>query len=203
MLPAGIVAVAGSRSLPPGGAALVGRVAADLAESGCSLVVGCCRGADAAVLRSVPVLVPPSRVLCLAAFGPVSPPWPAARYSAPGAWSGSAVPEVARFMLAGGSVSWWAGGPSVPLRSRLAARTRAVVAEASAGLVVFFGSPDSRGSLLAARCAVSRGLPVVAFSVGFPAADLPAIGAGAWIPCNRPGVWSVGFRWAPKNEKIL
>lgn len=199
-----VVALAGSRSLPAGGSALVSRVAGALARSGRSLVVGCCVGADAAVLsfgsRS------PGRVRCLAAFGPVPPPFraPSGRYSAPGAWPGSAVREVAEFMLSGGAVSWWSGGGlSVPLPSRLAARTRAVIAEASAGLVVFFGSPLSRGSTLAARLAVARGLPVVAFPLGFSGSALPSLGAGFWAPVDGSGVWSGAWRWSSDQAALF
>ncbi|ADE17002.1 conserved hypothetical protein (plasmid) [Nitrosococcus halophilus Nc 4] len=204
MFPAGVVAVAGSRSLPPGGSGLVSQVAGALVRSGQSLVVGCCVGADAAVLSFGSGSL--GRVRCLAAFGPVSPPFraPSGRYSAPGAWSGSAVREVAEFLLAGGSVRWWSGGgPSAPLPVRLAARTRAVVAVASVGLVVFFASPSSRGSLLAARCAASRGLPVLAFAVGFPGSALPPLGSGSWAPCSGSGVWSGAWRWAPEQESLF
>jgi hypothetical protein len=197
------VAVAGSRSLPPQASALVAAVCRSLVASGRSLVVGCAVGADAAVLSAG---LPPSAVQSFAAFGPVSPSWPApsGRYSAPGAWSGSAVREVAEFLFAGGSVAWWAGGgPSVPLPARLAARTRAVVAQASAGCVVFFGSPSSRGSLLAARCAADRGLPVFAFPVGFAGSLLPSLGAGSWVPVSGVGAWSSAWRWAPSSLRIF
>lgn len=198
--PPGVVAVAGSRSLPPQASALVGRVSRALVRGGCSLVVGCCVGADAAVLSSG---VPASVLRVFAAFGPVSPPWRAARYCAPGASSLSAVSAVASALLAGSPVVWWAGGgPSVPLGVRLAARTRAVVAQASAGLVVFFGSPFSRGSLLAAGCAVARSLPAVAFPVGFPGSALPSLGAGAWAPVGGRGVWSSAWRWVPAQAGV-
>jgi hypothetical protein len=107
----GVVALAGSRALPASGSALVVRVASDLAAGGASFAVGCCAGADAALLSAVPGFVPPSLVLCLSAFGPG------------GAGSGrfSAVGSVSAFDSLGGSVQWWAGGPaSAPLRSGLA-----------------------------------------------------------------------------------
>ncbi len=204
VFPAGVVAVAGSRSLPPSSSGLVSWVAGTLARSGQPLVVGCCVGADAAVLSFGSGS--PNQMRCLAAFGPVSPPFraPSGRYSAPGAWSGSAVREVAEFHLAGGSVSWWSGGDSsAPLSMRLASRTRAVVAAASSGLVVFFASPSSRGSLLAARCAASRGLPVLAFAIGFPGSALPPLGSGSWLPCGGSGVWSGAWRWTPKQEALF
>jgi predicted Rossmann fold nucleotide-binding protein DprA/Smf involved in DNA uptake len=185
-----MVAVAGSRALPASGAALVVRVASDLAAGGASLAVGCCTGADAALLSAVPGSVPPSLVRCFAAFG----------QGGEGAGPFSAVASVQSFAASGGSVSWWAGGPaSVPLRSRLAGRTRAVVGAADAGLVAFFASPSSRGSLFACRFALSRGLPVVAFPVGFPAAELPLLSAGSWVPCGAFG----GFKWVQNQAEIF
>ncbi|MGJ0484383.1 MAG: hypothetical protein ACR65R_07600 [Methylomicrobium sp.] len=185
-----MVAVAGSRALPTSGSALVVRVASDLASSGASFAVGCCSGADAALLSAVPGSVPPSLLRCFAAFGP----------GGEGAGPFSAVTAVRAFATSGGSVSWWAGGPaSVPLRSRLAGRTRAVAGAADAGLVAFFGSPSSRGSLFACRCALARGLPVVAFPAGFPAAELPLLGPGAWVPFGVCG----GFKWANNQAEIF
>jgi TRAP-type C4-dicarboxylate transport system permease small subunit len=105
---------------------------------------------------------------------------------------------------AGVPVTWWAGGgPSVPLRARLSRRTRAVVAEASAGCMVFFGSPVSRGSLLAAQVAVERELPVVAFPLGFPAVALPALRAGAWVPVGGAGVWARAWRWVAGQSELF
>jgi hypothetical protein len=196
--PCGVVAVAGSRSLPLEASALVAAVCRSLVASGRSLVVGCCSGADAAVLGCAVAPsgrgVPAARVSCLCAFGP----------GGSGAGPASAVSAVEAFAAAGGSVAWWAGGPSsVPLSARLAARTRAVVAQASAGCVVFFASPLSRGSLLAARCAVSRGLPVFAFPVGFAGRLLPSLGAGAWVPVSGSGVWAEAFRWVSGQMGIF
>jgi hypothetical protein len=186
----GVVAVAGSRALPAAGSALVVRVASDLAAGGASLAVGCCSGADAALLSAVPGSVPPSMVHCFAAFGP----------GGEGVGPFSAAAAVQAFAAAGGSVSWWAGGPaSVQLRSRLAGRTRAVIGAADAGLVAFFGSPSSRGSLFACRCALSRGLPVVVFPVGFSAAELPSLGLGSWVPCDAFG----GFEWVKNQAEIF
>jgi len=172
-----IWAVAGSRRLPIGGAAVICAALDALAPD--RVAVGCCVGADAAVLTSA--LAP--RLLVFAAFGP----------GGSGACSLSAVSAVAHAAAAGAVVRWWAGGgPSVPLRARLAARTRSVVAAASAGLLLFPASPSSRGSWLAARLAVARGLPVVAVPLGFPPASLPSLGAGQWVPSPLvPGGW----RW--------
>ena len=182
------MALAGSRQLPAGRAALVARVAGALVRSGSSLVVGCATGADEAVLSSVP----PALVRCLAAFGP----------GGAGACPVSAVAQVAAHAASGGQVQWWAGGPaSVPLPARLARRTRAVVGAASSGLVVFASSPSSRGSMLAARLAVARGLPVVVFPLGFTGSQLPALGAGQWVPCRQGGVWAAAWQW--QQEVLL
>lgn len=189
----GLVAVAGSRVLPAYGSALVVRVVADLAAGGASFVVGCCSGADAALLSAVPGSVPPSLVRCFAAFGP----------GGIGAGQFSAVAQVLAFARSGGAVQWWAGGPvSVPLRARLADRTRAVIASANTGLVVFFSSPNSRGSFLACRCAVLRGLPVVAFPLWFSDFNLPLLGAGSWVTAGG-GVWSSAYRWVSAEGNIF
>ena len=188
--PGGVVALAGSRSLPPGGAGLVAGVARSLVSAGAVLVVGCAAGADAVVLAAVP----PGSVRVFAAFGPGG---------AGDAGSASAVPVVSRFAAAGGSVVWWAGGGATrPLRARLTARTAAVVSAASVGRVVFLGSPVSRGSLLAAGFAAARGLPVVAFPLGFPPAQLPLLGPGVWRPAGGTGLWASASVWAPLEKQI-
>ncbi|BAO43896.1 conserved hypothetical protein [Thiolapillus brandeum] len=178
----GVVAVAGSRQLPPGGTALVGRIVGSLVRSGSSLVVGCATGADAVVLSSAPA----AQVQCLAAFGP----------GGAGACRVSAVSQVVAHAAAGGQVQWWAGGgASLPIAVRLSHRTQAVVGAASSGLVAFLSSPSSRGSLLACRAAAARGLPVVVFPLGFGGLSLPALGAGQWVPCDRGGIWSAAWQW--------
>ena len=177
-----VVALAGSRSLPPGGAALVARVAGALVRSGSALVVGCATGADAAVISSAPV----GQVQCLAAFGP----------GGAGACRVSAVSQVVAHAASGGQVQWWAGGGvSLPLPVRLSRRTQAVVGAAGSGLVAFLASSSSRGSLLACRLAAARGLPVVVFPLGFSGAQLPALGAGQWVPCEQGGVWARAWQW--------
>lgn len=178
--PGGVVAVAGSRSLPAGAAGAVGGVARALAAAGFSVAVGCCVGADSAVLSSVP----PAALRVFAAFG----------CGGVGACAVSAVSAVAAVAASGGSVAWWAGGGSAaPLRARLAARSAAVVSAASVGAVVFFASPVSRGSFLAARLAARRSLPVLAVPFGFSGAVLPLLASGGvWLAVGG-GVW----RWCP------
>lgn len=169
-----VFAVAGGRSLAPEFAPLVSSVCSSLVVSGSSLSVGCASGCDAFVLSAaVSGAFPVSAVRCFAAFSQ------SGRGVLPGvsAWS-----AVSAFAAAGGSVSWAPPGFfSLSVPARLASRTSLVVGAASAGCVVFFASVSSRGSLLAASSAVSRGLPVFAFSCGLFDADcLPSLGAGSW-----------------------
>lgn len=191
----GVVAVCGSRSLPVSAGPFVGRVVRSLLAGGSSLAVGCASGADGFALSAVLAAGAPSRVSVFAVFGPCG---------AGAAGSVSVVSQVQAAASAGVQVSWWAGGPAgVPVQARLAARTRVVVGAASSGLVVFFGSPASRGSVLACRLAVARGLPVLAFPVGFPGQRLPSLGAGSWSPSGRGGVWSGAWRWVPEQGVLL
>ena len=180
-------ALVGSRSLVCS-SALVGRVCSALVRSGASLSVGCALGLDRAVLGWSVGAASVSSVSCFAAFG---------RGGVGGSASVSALGSVARFSAAGGSVSWWSGGSSVvPFRVRLAVRSRVVVSSVSSGVVAFFSSPVSVGSLGACVFAVSRGLPVVAFAVGFCGSSLPSLGCGAWVRCSRGGVWASAWVWS-------
>lgn len=172
-----VYAIAGSRSLPPSAAPLVGRVAAAAAASGASLVVGCCVGADAfAVGAALAGSVAPSSLRVLCAFAP----------GGAGAGGRSAVGAVSAFAARGGSVSWLAGGPlSVPLPARLARRSAAVVGAASAGVLLFLSpAPVGSGSSLVLRCAASRGLPCFVFGgpPALPVASRPASLGG--FPCR-------------------
>jgi hypothetical protein len=187
----GLVALAGSRSLPLSESGRVVRVVEALRRAGRSLLVGDALGADLFALR--------------AALSALCAPWAAGalRVFAAVAEGGALVRR-----LAGAhspvAVSWSAGGPpALPARVRLAARTRALVAAAAAGprpgsgLVVFLASPSSPGSLLAARSALAAGLPVVCFPCGFPAAELPELSVGTWAPLPAGPVWGGSFRWVP------
>ena len=179
------IMLCGSRSVPSSAATVIDAVVGELLAGGRSLIVGCATGADEAALRSIMAAGAVDRVKVFAAFGP----------GGAGAWHGSARSSVSRFAAAGGRVVWWAGGAAgVPLSIRLAARTRAVVS-ASSGLVCFFNAPDSRGTRLAARLAAQRGLPVVAFPLGFRGSLLPHLGAGEWRRCSGSAAWSGAWRW--------
>jgi len=190
MFRGGCVALAGSRSLPSGGARLVSAVVSELVASGCALVCGCATGADAAVISSAPV----GSLRVFAIFGPDG---------SGSAGSVSAVSVVRQFARRGGWVGWWSGGQRGLLGVRLAARTSAVVSAATSGLVVFPASPSARGSWLAARLAVSRGLPVVAFPLGFLPSTLPSLGVGRWVACGASGVWASAWRWVPEQKNLF
>lgn len=189
---AGVVAFAGSRALPVSFAPQVATAVRSVLRSGRSVSVGCCVGLDFAVLSALCAASPRSGS-CFAVFGA----------DGGGACSLSAVSAVSVFAAAGGAVSWWAGGDlSVPLPARLAIRSAVVIAAASVACVVFFSSPGSRGSLLAASLAVKRGLPVFAFACGFCPSLLPLLGSGAWSVVGGSGVWADAFVWV-SHQNIL
>ena len=144
-----LIGFCGSRSLPASATPLVAGVVSSVLCSRRSVAVGCCVGADACVLRAVLAAGAAPRLCVFAAFGPVSPPWPASRVEAPGASRSLSWPSgVGAALRAGASVRWWSGGgPAVPLAGRLASRSAALVSavassgsEAGAGLVGFVSS---------------------------------------------------------------
>ena len=217
-----LVGFCGSRSLGASSAPLVARVVRSVLLSGRGAAVGCALGGDALVVSSVLSAGAASRLCVFAAFGPVSPPWPASRVCAPGASSSvSSVSGVASALSAGASVSWWfGGGPAVPLTGRLASRSVALLRAVSAsgpgsGFVGFVSSPCPAGvapSSSPSRCfsgarsgswaslalAAGLGLPVVVFPVGSPAGEasaLPPPSWGSWSPLS--GSWSGSFRLSP------
>lgn len=186
----GLVAVGGSRQLGTAGQAVLADLAVAIAGSGRSVGVGCCIGADAAVITA---LSGSQTLYVFAAFGPVSPPWAARHHSAPGAWSGSALAAVATAVAAGSRVHWWAGGDvTVPLAARLSQRTRTLARAAAGGALIAFASPGclAVGSLLLARQVACRGLPVIGLAHGFSPALLPLLGAGQWSPvAGNTALW--------------
>ena len=186
----GVVAVAGSRAMPANGSTLIIQISSELAARGSSFVVGCCSGADSALLSAVPGSIPPSMVRCLSAFNS----------KGEGAAPSSAVDQVFEFSRSGGSVEWLAGGVlSIYPWVRLANRTKQVINSANAGLLVFFSSPRSRGSILACRCAISRNLPVIAFPIGFSSSELPVLGRGYWAKNTD----YKGYLWIKKQQDIF
>ncbi len=186
----GIVAVAGSRNISASSSVLIVQTTSALAADGFSFVVGCCSGADAALLSAVPRVIPPSFIQCFAAFNA----------DGMGLAPSSAIDQVVKFSHSGGCVKWLAGGSlSIPPWVRLANRTKQVVHSANAGLLVFFSSPRSRGSLLACRCAISRGIPIMAFPMGFSSTELPNLGVGYWIKNTN----NKGCSWIRNQQDIF
>jgi len=199
-----LVGFAGSRGLPSSAAAggLVSRLVASVLAAGCSVAVGCCSGADAAVLSAV-LASPrfsPSSLSVFSAFGP----------GGRGSWRFSAVSLVLRAARLGVAVSWWAGGVSSrSLVSRLRGRSRALVASLAASpgsrfVVLVSGGPGaSRGSWAAARAALRSGVPVVVFPVGcsLPSPSFLARWSGfpglSVAPAAASGVWSRGWLLSP------
>lgn len=183
------VLLGGSRALPPAGLSLARALGADLAFQRLVLHVGCAPGADEAAFAGFSSVGGSAVVF---AVGGPSSGFPA---GAPPAWiaRASATPGV--------SVRWWAGGPpAVPLRARLARRSRAALVGADAAAWVV-SSPASRGSLRAAAAAAAAGIPVFVFPVGFSPAALPALGAGRWVAAvflDRSAA-----RWLPAQLSFL
>jgi hypothetical protein len=179
----GLVGFCGSRDLPASAAdaalvaGVVGSVLAGVPRR--RVAVGCAVGGDALIVSSALALGASSRLCVFAAFGPVSPPWPAARVFAPGASSSvSSVSGVAGALASGASVSWWAGGgPAVPLAGRLASRSSALVSAVAAsgagrGFVGFVSSP--------CPASVPRPPPRPASPVRVPGRGPPSRSPPAW-----------------------
>lgn len=180
---AGRVAIVGGRHITPAVNVQVQSVATSLVAHGYTLVAGCATGADRAVVAAALTgSVPLTSLQVFAAFGP----------DGRGACGVSAVSDVQAFAAQGGAVTWWAGGgPSVPLRARLAARAAQVVSQASSGVVAF---QPGKGSWRACRLAAGRGLRVVAFTNVYE-----ALGMGEWVPCAVSGTWASARRWVPAS----
>lgn len=155
--------VGGSRDLAGAGVVQVGHVVRFLGSRGLALRVGCAAGADAAFLKGAVAQGVPVRLFCAGGAGGVS--WPRASLS----WSAlsplSLSPLVSPVFFAGGR-------PPVPVRARLAQRTRAAVAGATLGVLVL-SRPDGPGSALAVRSLLAAGAPVFAVCVGFSPLRLP------------------------------
>ena len=213
----GMVGFCGSRALPSSAevSVLVAGVVGSVLSGGREVAVGCAVGCDALVLYSALAAGASTRLRVFAAFGPVSPPWPAARVSAPGASSSvSSISGVASTLAAGACVSWWSGGgPAVPLAGRLASRSAALVSAVAAsgagrGFVGLVSSPcpaglgpsaspsacfsgSGSGTWASLALAAGLGLPVVVFPLGALASADPTSGLptswGSWAPLAPSG----------------
>lgn len=191
MLGSGSVGFCGSRRLPVGSGAQVAQVVGQVMGAGHPVLVGCASGADALVVKAG-VAMAPGQLAIFCAFGPSGA-------SALGQLSNVAGVQAAA--SSGVPVQWWAGGgASLPPRVRLSQRTLAMVGAASGGLVAFFGSSASRGTALACRAAVAKGLPVVAFPLGFASSALPSLGAGHWVALS--GTWFGACQWVAGQGQL-
>ena len=169
---------------------MVQQLAVSLCQSGRRVVTGCCNGADAAAVSAL------AGVPALSVFAIFD------RHGR-GAWAGSSVSRVGFAASLGSQVAWLAGGPlSLRLGVRLARRTAAVAATATAGACVFFQGPQSRGSALLARLVAARGLPVVGVAVGFGARALPPLGAGSWVTFTAQ-TGAQAAVWVPAQQSLL
>jgi hypothetical protein len=138
-----------------------------IATSSAQIVVGCSVGADESVLNAIPC-ASANRCFIFASFGP----------EGVGSGNFSAVKAVERLRSNGASITWWAGGtPEVPMHQRLALRSVALArflgSHQPSALLSFLGSPESRGSLITLRRALSLGVDGYVHCVGFHASCLP------------------------------
>ena len=194
-----LTAFASHRSLADAFFPLVLDAVQTVLANNAGLVVGCCTGADEQVIRAAMMLGAARRLVILAAFGP----------QGEGAFELSAVETVLEATALGTDTRFFTGGPlEQPLATRLAQRTRAMIACArrslDARLVAFFGRPNSRGTYLAVRAAVAAGLPVIAFACGMDPAHMPRPGSGAWVPVSdaaMPG--ALAWRAAVARQRPL
>jgi len=183
-----IVSFVGSRGLSPTFYPLIKKIITSVINSDRLISVGCCTGLDAFVLSAAPV----NKIYCFSAFGP----------EGEGSFIFSAVDQVKNFYNRGGEVQYWAGGKG-KLKHRLANRTKAVIYSTSVSTVVFFGSPNSKGSALACRLSIARGLRVYAFACGFSGEQLPLLNNGKWVCVGGSGVWSNSWYWKESQAVIF
>jgi hypothetical protein len=168
----GVWFVGGSRALSPAALEAVRVVAGALAAGGSSLVVGDARGADAAFVASwFAHWRSDVRVFCV---------------GAPPVWA-----------VACSCVPFAGGRPPVPVRARLARRTEAACDAAVSGGVLVC-APGARGSLVAVRRLLARGLPVFVVCVdGFVSSALPAVPGGGWLAAGSLAGFPVVRSFSP------
>ena len=215
-----MVGFCGSRSLPASAevsalvSGVVGSVLAGVPRRG--VAVGCAVGGDALVVSSALALGASSRLRVFAAFGPVSPPWPAARVSAPGASSSvSSVSGVAsrprrrrlRLLVGRGrSLGPPGRSPRLPLlgprlggrRLRRGPRLRRVRLLALPGRARSLSF--ALGLLLRLRLRVV-GLPRARLGLGTPRRRLPRAASG-YGPRSRPARLLAGLVGLPLRRVV-
>ena len=171
-------AVGGSRHLSPQGQHLAATLAGHLLAPGAWLAVGCCKGADAAVIRAALDLGRASQLRILCAFGPISRR--PGSFGVPGAGSTSDPHTVDRAARAGARVKPWAGGGvNLAFPQRLSNRSRAVAMAATWAGVLVCEQTWGAGSCVLMRALASRGLPILALPVPHTLATAPPV-AGPW-----------------------
>ena len=215
------VVLLGSRRLPAGGAAVIGRLVAGALGASWSLSVGCASGADRAAVRAALRAGAADRLRVYAVGGPDGRGY---------AGRASAFAGVLSASLAGASVRWWSAGPvSRPLRSRLVGRSIAAVRSAvevgiSGGAVVgvvdappphAFAPPHAGGVWLSCGSGSWSALGAAALSgvrqvlvvpvgglagAGAGAGSLPELpgGPGRWAPVNA-GIFAGALEWVPDS----
>lgn len=157
---------------------VIEHIVTTLLRKGHHLATGCATGADALVVETCASLRQLHRLSIFAVFTPAGA----------GAFKNSNVEPVLAAFRHGADVHFSAGGDLYkPLRTRLAERTRVMIAwsfNAPGGsqLVAVFGpNGNSRGTALAVKtAALTYDRPVIALAVGKPLADLPLPGPGCW-----------------------
>ena len=160
----GAFAIGGSRSLSLAGQALATAATAALLGAGYRLVVGCCVGADAAVIRSALGTGHARQLHILSAFGPITPS--RAGFGAAGTCNLSAVSAVQAARLAGAQVTPWAGGGAdLAITQRLALRTSRVGSLATAGGLVILDNRLGPGGQRLASAVALRHLQCWALTV--------------------------------------
>lgn len=177
--------LAGSRSLQLP-SSQVAQVTLATLQAGHTIRVGCCIGADQAVINSAMAAGGASFLVVFAIF----------TASGRGACSLSAVQTVQAAGNLGASVRYLAGGPlNVPLAARLISRSVAAFSGSSAA--VFF--QPGTGSLAVAALAASQQIPVYVFSSGTPAPLAPQ--GGQWVASSFAGFPCV--QWSPAQIQLF
>ncbi len=166
--------------------------------AGESVHVGCSTGADQTVLSHCLNSSAFSQVKAFAAFAAPVPSPSLSGLLFPGSCGVSNIKGIQAFALAGGSVSWLAGGSlSLPLAARLIRRS--IAAFQGCESAVFFA--PGAGSLAVAAHAIKAGLSVYSFSQSAPA---PIAGSnGIWCISWLHGLqcWQWGIY--PQSTKQL
>lgn len=162
----------------------VGQVVAATIQAGQSIHVGCCQGADQAVITSA-LMLNPSFLVVFAIFSEAGL----------GACSLSAVGTVQVASMRGASMQWLAGGElQVPLNARLINRSIAAASGCEAAVLFQPGT----GSL-AVAAVIASSIPVYVFASSIPA-PLPGH-AGQWVNSSFQG--QSCFQWLPAQLSLF